>query len=224
MAAGQSAASVRKVHGVLSGVLDLAVRDRRIPSNAAAGVALPRVVEQRPRYLSAEQVARLAAVAAEPPNPRMASVYGQYRLALLVLAHCGLRWSELAALRVAAVDLLRRRIDVCEAVTEVNGARLVWGTPKSHERRSVPLPRFLVDELSVHLAGRESGDLVFTTPTGQPLRNRNARRAWFNRAAAAIGEPDLTPHGLRHTAASLAVSAGANVNAVQRMLGHAPQR
>jgi len=42
-----------------------------------------------------------------------------------------------------------------------------------------------------------------------------------NAAAAAIGEPGLTPHELRHTAASLAVSAGANVKAVQRMLGHA---
>jgi integrase len=52
------------------------------------------------------------------------------------------------------------------------------------------------------------------------LRNRNARRAWFDRAAAAIGEDGLTPHELRHTAASLAVSAGANVKAVQRMLGH----
>ena len=99
--------------------------------------------------------------------------------------------------------------------------RLVSGTPKSHERRSVPIPRFLADELTIHLAGREPRDLVFTTPTGQPLRNRNARRAWFDRAVAAIGEPDLTPHGLRHTAASLAVSAGANVKAVQRMLGHA---
>jgi integrase len=53
------------------------------------------------------------------------------------------------------------------------------------------------------------------------LRNRNARRSWFDAAAAAIDEPGLTPHELRHTAASLAVSAGANVKAVQRMLGHA---
>ena len=53
------------------------------------------------------------------------------------------------------------------------------------------------------------------------LRNRNARRDWFDAAAAAIGEPGLTPHELRHTAAPLAVSAGANVKAVQRMLGHA---
>ncbi len=53
------------------------------------------------------------------------------------------------------------------------------------------------------------------------LRNRNARSAWSDAAARAIGEPGLTPHELRHTAASLAIEVGANVKAVQRMLGHA---
>ena len=47
---------------------------------------------------------------------------------------------------------------------------------------------------------------------------RGARRAWFDEAAAVIG--GLTPHELRHTAASLAVSAGASVLGVQRLLGH----
>jgi integrase len=63
--------------------------------------------------------------------------------------------------------------------------------------------------------------MVFTSTDGDVLRNRNARRAWFDRAATAIGQTGLTPHELRHTAASLAMSAGANVEAVQRMLGHA---
>ena len=71
------------------------------------------------------------------------------------------------------------------------------------------------------MTGKSREDLVFTTANGAPLRNRNARRDWFDAAAAAMGEPGLTPHELRHTATSLAVSAGANVKAVQRMLGHA---
>ena len=140
---------------------------------------------------------------------------------MLVLAYTGLRWGELAALRVGRVDLLRRRIHVAESVTEVENGRLDWGLPKSHERRWVPLPRFLVDELAGHLAGRESDALVFATGAETPLRVSNARRGWFDRAAREIGVPGLTPHELRHTAASLGVSAGANVKAVQRMLGHA---
>lgn len=211
MASGQSAASVRKAFGVLSAVLAMAVRDRRISHNPAEGVSLPRLVERRVRYLTAEQVVRLASVAAEAPQPRLTLAYAQNGLAVLVLAYCGLRWGELAALRVGSVDLMRRRLHIVESMTEVNGARIVWGTPKTHETRWVPVPRFLVDGLARHIAGRGERDLVFTTPTGQPMRNRNARRSWFDRAAAAIGEPDLTPRGLRHTAASLAVSAGANV-------------
>jgi integrase len=224
-AEGQSGASVRKAHGVLLGILALAVRDKRIPANPALEVELPALREKERGYLTPAEVADLARQAATlpPDRPKRASdtAFPQYRLAVLMLAYCGLRWSELAALRVRRVDLMRRRIDVAEAVTEVNGARLEWGTPKSHEARSVPIPRFLADELIAHLAGKAPEDLVFTSPTGGVLRNRAARRDWFDRAAANIGKPGLTPHELRHTAASLAVSAGANVKAVQRILGHA---
>jgi integrase len=210
VAAGLSAGHVRKVVVVLSGVLGLAVRDRRLTSNPAAGLSLPRVHDRGRRYLTAAQVDDLATASGTPG-----------RLVVLTLAYCGLRWSELAALRVRRVDLMRRRLDVAESMTEVNGGRLVWGVPKSHESRSVPVPRFLVDELAQHLAGKGPDELVFTTATGAPLRNRNARRAWFDPAATSAGVEGLTPHELRHTAASLAVSAGANVKAVQRMLGHA---
>ena len=47
------------------------------------------------------------------------------------------------------------------------------------------------------------------------------RRAAFDEAAAAIGLPGLHPHELRHSAASLAIAAGADVKVVQQMLGHA---
>lgn len=224
-AAGQSGASVRKIHGVLSAILDLAVRDKRLPANPASGVSLPRTNARRRRYLDARQVEMLAMEAAKPPATRAeggtAEKYQSYRLAVFVLAYCGLRWSELAAVRTEHVDLMRRRLNIREAATEINGGVLIWGTPKSHEARAVPLPRFLADELALHLAGRAARDLVFTTVNGDVLRNRNARRSWFDDAATAIGETNLTPHELRHTAASLAISSGANVKAVQRMLGHA---
>jgi integrase len=109
---------------------------------------------------------------------------------------------------------------VVEAVSKVRG-KLIWGTPKSHQIRSVPIPRFLVDDLALVMAGKAQGDVVFTTRRGAVLRNLNFRRDVFDAAATAAGLDGLTPHELRHTAASLAVSAGANVKAVQRMLGHA---
>ncbi|MEU5945164.1 tyrosine-type recombinase/integrase [Micromonospora sp. NPDC047465] len=136
------------------------------------------------------------------------------------LAHTGLRWGESSALRVSRLDLLRRRVTVAVAFVEVSG-ELVEGTPKNHQRRSVPIPRFLVDELAAHVAGKRRNEMVFTAPNGGPLRNTNFRARVFGPAAASVGLVGLTPHDLRHTAASLAVAAGANVKAVQRMLGHA---
>ncbi|WP_295695835.1 site-specific integrase, partial [Lapillicoccus sp.] len=200
--------SVRQAHRVFSLMLTLAVRDGRIMRNPAEGVRLPRARKVEKRFLTHEQVTELADAA------------GEYRLVVLILAYCGLRYGELAALRVGRVDLLRRRLEVGESVTEVGG-RLVTGTPKSHQQRSVPVPRSLVDDLAVHMAGKAPDEYVFTSPTGSVLRLMNFRRRCFDRAAVVAGLEGLTPHELRHTAASLAVSAGANVKSVQRMLGHA---
>ncbi len=67
---------------------------------------------------------------------------------------------------------------------------------------------------------------MFTISRGDVLRVSNYRKRVFVPAVASLSEvrrvvPSITPHDLRHTAVSLAVSAGANVKAVQRMLGHA---
>ena len=52
------------------------------------------------------------------------------------------------------------------------------------------------------------------------LRNQNWRRAVWNEACVKAGVPGLVPHELRHTAASLAIAAGADIISVSRMLGH----
>jgi integrase len=210
-------ASVRYIHRVFSLIMELAVRDKRIPSNPATGVRLPQAANPDKRFLTPEQVHHLADAAAQYPIPEVGE---QYRVLILVLAFCGLRWGEMAALRVKRVDLMRRRLTVAESVVQV-GSRLVWGTPKSDAARSVPIPRSLVPMLTEVVAGKGADDLVFTTWRGKPLRNLNFRRDVFDRAAQDANLGKLTPHELRHTAASLAVSAGANVKAVQRMLGHA---
>jgi integrase len=127
---------------------------------------------------------------------------------------------ELVALTTRRVDLERRRIEIVEAITEVHG-RIIVGTTKTHQRRSVPIPRCLSDELALYLARKAPGDLVFTAPECGVLRNTNLRPRFFDPAVEKAGLPGLTPHELRHTAASLAVAAGANVKAVQQMLGHA---
>jgi integrase len=208
VAAGHAPGSVRQLHRVLSRMFDLAVRDGRIGRNPALRVPLPRPHRGEPRFLTAQEVMSLGEAA------------GNEGASIRVLALTGLRFGELTALRVKRVDLSRRRLVVAESATEVGG-RLVWSTPKSHQSRTVPLPLVLTPDLAPLLAGRSGDELVFTSPQGGPLRLNNWRRRVFNPACESCGMTGLTPHDLRHTAASLAVSAGANIKAVQRMLGHA---
>lgn len=205
--AGLSASRVRQAYHLFAAMLDAAVRDRRLSSNPAAGVDLPRLPELEHRYLTHAELADLAAACEE------------HELLVLVLGYCGLRWGEAAALRVRRVDTLRRRLTVAEAVTEINGVP-TWGTPKTHQTRSVPLPAFLCDRMAAHLAGRAGDDLVFVARRGGVLRVGNFRRRYFDPAARAVELDGLVPHELRHTAASLAIASGANVKGVQAMLGH----
>lgn len=204
---GYAAATLRQVHRVFSLMLTLAVRDRRLSHNPAEGVRLPRVNRKEPVFLSHDQVDKLAEACTG------------FELFVRLLAYTGLRWGEATALQVKRLDLMRRRLEVVRSAVDLGGVS--YGTPKSHQQRAVPIPRSIVDQLAIHVAGKNPEDLVFTTTRGAPLRNHNFRRRVFTPAAEAIGVPHLTPHDLRHTAASLAVQAGANVKAVQRMLGHA---
>lgn len=69
--------------------------------------------------------------------------------------------------------------------------------------------------------GKTRTGLVFASPEGAHLITPTVHpNSWWDRALLAAGLPPMTVHDLRHTAASLAISAGANVKAVQKMLGH----
>lgn len=202
------ATTVIRAHSVLSGVLDRAVRDGKLATNKAREVEnLPKKRPKRKIYLTHEKVTT------------MAENSGRWATLILLLSYCGLRWGEAVGLTVDDLDLLRRRVKIRRNAVQV-GAAFAVGSPKSNKDRSVPIPRFLVDDLSAACVGKARTALVFPGPDGTHLRRPNSQRGWFVSAARKAGEPDLTPHDLRHTAASLAVSAGANVKAIQRMLGH----
>lgn len=208
LAEGLSASRTRQAYQVLSAILADAVRARRLAVNPVAGAELPRITVTPRKYLTHEQVDQL-----------VQAVPARSRTFVLVLAYTGLRWGEATALRAGDYDPRRRRLMVERSVTEVRGAMIV-GAPKSHARRSVAVPASVAVELDAAAAGRAPDALLFPAARGGYRRNQNDRQRWWNDAAAAAGVPGLTPHELRHTAASLAVAAGANVLAVARMLGH----
>jgi integrase len=210
-----SAARKKQIYRVLCSILDLAVEDGRLPRNPAKSASgstkgmTPKASTHRThRYLSHKQLHAVAD-----------SIHPDSRALLLVLGYAGLRWGEATALRVQDIDLLRSRLNVRQAASDVAGV-LTYTTPKNHATRTVPMPAFLRAELEPLLDGKSMTDLLFTAPQGGAWRNANFRSRRFDKAVAAAGLQSLTPHELRHTAASLAVQAGANVKAIQRMLGH----
>lgn len=203
--AGCGASTVRLAYFLLRGFLNDAEKAQRIHSNPARQVGLPRKPERRHRYLTHEQVAVLAA---HMPTASHAALVN-------LLAYGGLRWGEAIALTVNDIDHQRERVHIDKAYSAVGG-KLVLGAPKTYAIREVPLPTFVVDMLWEQ-CGR---GLLFTARNGAPLRQNNYRRGVWLPAVQHANLPHITPHDLRHTCASLAVSAGANVLAVSRMLGH----
>lgn len=205
---GAGAVVVLRAYGILAGILDDAVKAKRLPKNPARGAEnLPRKPQRPHTYLTHTQVRQLA----EAADDRELLVY--------LLAYTGLRWGEATALRAKHVDLLRRRVSVVENAVLVKRT-VVVGTPKAHEIRTVGLPRFLADMLADHLDGLDRDALVFPGADGAHQKLPANGTGWLEQAVKRAGVPRVTAHDLRHTAASLAVQAGAHVKAVQKMMGH----
>ena len=186
------------------------MRSGRIRANPARGLGLPRVQRRDYIFLTHDQLHELAAAT------------GPWRVLVLLLGYTGLRWGEATALRVRDVDLGRRRIDVRRAFSDVGG-HIVLGTPKSHQSRTVPIPRFLARELLAQaVPGKKPEELVFTMPGGSMLRLPNWRSAVFLSARDRAGiSPRFRLHDLRHTAASLMIQAGYPPKMLQEIMGHA---
>lgn len=212
--ANLSSASARKHVLVLRGILDEAVREGRLGRNPAADVKLPPEQSRPMRVLEPGQVVDLAE-----------TFPAHYRPLVLTAAFVGLRWGELAGLRVGNVDPLRRTITVSEQLIEVSG-HLEWGPPKTQSAvRTVSVPSTVAETVGEHMATkavRMSG-LVFPTVQGRPLRRSNFRRRWKPRVERLFGGAELDGlvfHELRHTAASLAIAEGAHPLTVKERLGH----
>ena len=171
-------------------------------------------VERSPemRFATPEQVTKLAG-----------KVQQRYRALVLVAAYGGLRWGELANLRRRNIDLPRGTVEVVEQVTELAGA-LTVGPPKSRAgQRTVSLPASILPALRDHLerwAEPGPDGLVFAASEGSFMRHSNFRRRVWLKATKAAGLEGLRFHDLRHTAATLAVVAGATTKELMARMGH----
>jgi integrase len=215
--------SVRLIHATLRAMLNAAIEDGVILANPANKVGrtlrLVKSVDTRQQEIKAftrEQVAAFLATTARTA--------GRLYPLFLLLARTGMRLGE--ALQWEDLDFGAREIRVDRAFS---AGRLE--TPKSGHGRTVDMSRQLVQTLRRLEVGRKAETLrhgwremppwVFCSDAGTPFDANNVAKA-FKRALKAAGLPlHFSPHGLRHTFASLLLSAGVSPAYVQRQLGHA---
>jgi integrase len=209
-ARGLAPATVVKAYHLLGKVLAGAVDAGMIAQSPCRRVSLPKIEREEMRFLTPVEIARLAD-----------AIRPSYRALVLVGAYGGLRIGELAGLRRARVDLLRGTVEVAEIMTEVEG-KLQIGPPKTRaSRRTVGLPRAVVNALADHLApGGQPADFVFTSPQGGPLRITAFRYRTWRPATKAASLEGLRIHDLRHTAVALWIAAGASPKEVAVRAGH----
>jgi integrase len=204
--------SVEVVYRWVATVFKSAVADRLIPSSPCVNIKLPKKDDAELVPLSVEEVERLADAMPE-----------RYRALIVFDAGMGLRQGECFGLTIDRVDFLRRQVRVDRQLSSVRDGIPTFGPPKSQAGfRTVPVPAVVADALSAHLARFATGPagLVFTNKFGRPLQRSAFGTAWHRAAREAEIPKWATFHDLRHFYASLLISRGCSVKAVQRRLGH----
>lgn len=209
-----AAKTIRHNLGVLQAVLDVAVSERRIMTNPAREkVRVPRAPVTEKVFLTAAQV---HALGEEVPE--------FYKGFYWFLVSSGARFGEAAALR--PMDLLGGGLVRLRRAYSKAGQKSVLTDLKGHSLRTVAVPPAVEAELLKLAEGKPHDALLWEAPRkGGPLKPPSPGH-WLGAAVRRCHEADPTfpehlgVHSLRHTAASLLISSGANVKVVQQQLGH----
>jgi integrase/recombinase XerC len=202
-----SAVTIRRKLAAVRGVFKFMLREGVVPTNVARLVRTPKAPKKLPDVMTAEQANTLidgvAAGKLERPHP------ARDRAIFEVLYGCGLRVSELAGLNLH--DLDRK-----ECWLRVLG--------KGRKERQVPLPRQAAEALERYLNERpvvRDERAVFLNHRGTRLSSRGIAMIVKFYSTYLAGDPSLHPHSFRHAYATHLLSAGADLRAIQELLGHA---
>ena len=204
---GLSARSNARQLSALRGLFRFLVRERTVVEDPTRLLDCPRTTPRLPRVLTFEQVERLLA-APDPTTDR-----GTLHAAMLHLMYAsGLRVSELCALSVGDLDLERG---------------IVRARGKGGKRRLVPVGEVALVHVGRYLRDvrpkrtRPNQTVLFVSPRGGRFTRQGFWKIIRRHAAGAGISPLPSPHRLRHSFATHLLRGGADLRAVQAMLGHA---
>ena len=212
---GSKGGTVKGAHGILGMVMKEAMRSGIIESDPCAYTRFPRKERFEPTIITHDEARSI-----------MGAMPERFYAFVGVLAYCGLRYGEAAALRRGKVNLDSLEICVDESVTNAGG-QTVWGETKTYEKRIVTLPKFLRDALAIHMdkfTEDNSDSLVFTMSGGGWIQNNNFQKRYWNPVmkklvAEGVVSQRITPKDLRATCGSWVAASDGVLEAAKR-LGH----
>ncbi len=219
---GLSPKTVRYIHTIVHKALADARDAGLVASNIAERAKPPRPRAMAPTELRFWKPAELRTFLDLVREHRLVAAWH-------VSAMTGMRRGEVLGLRWGDVDLDTARIHVRQALVSV-AYQLVMSTPKNHRARVIDLDAGTVDQLRQHQkrqalervkwgADYDDRDLVFCKENGEPLHPQTYSQA-FERLVTRSSLPRIRLHDLRHTHATIALSAGIAPKVISERLGH----
>ncbi len=177
------------------------VREDKIHETPMAGIHGPKQEKYLPQFLDIEEMKKLL----DAPNAKTTA--GLRDKAILeTLYSTGARISELVGLRAADIDFLGE-------VIKLRG--------KGKKERLAPIGSVALSALKAYMAARRgAGNAVFLNKAGRALSTRGVQRLLEKYRKQCLLNKAITPHTLRHSFATHLLDAGANLRAVQELLGH----
>jgi site-specific recombinase XerD len=212
---GYARASVARRVGAIHTFYRWALANLEVERDPAVLLGRPKVVSRLPTVLRAGEAAALveSPAAPEEADELDLALATRDRAILELMYGSGLRVSEVAGLTLSRVDLERERV-------------LVFG--KGSKEREVPMSDFVREALAVYLErGRpamvppDGSDALFWNRRHRPIGPRDIRRLVGRYGRSTLAGRRVTPHTLRHSFATHLLEGGADIRAVQELLGHA---
>ena len=214
---GLSSRTVRYTHIVVKSAMQQAVRWRLLLENPADGLKVAQQPRNEMRALCVDQARTLLKAA-------QGTKYGPV---FAVALTTGMRPSEYLGLKWQDIDWARQTVSIVRSIRRLNGKWCFSDTKRSRSRRPIKLQSWIVALLrelqtkaSAHDLRPEAHDLVFRTPSGQPI-NADYLAKHFKTILDLAGVPRMRLYDLRHSAATIALAAGVSPKVVSEQLGHA---
>ena len=206
---GHGASSINKAVALLKQILKSAFDDELIRRNPVTGIEVPTVVPKDQKALTMHELKQLVAKCSD------------HKALLLVLGLMGLRISEATALQVRDIDLSKKILTVRQSHTHGADYRRIVSTTKTKKPRQINIPGPVLKELEPLILGMKVKDYVFQGAKGLgPISYSWFRKSVFTPAIDSLAFEGIGIHNLRHTAASLLISQGAQITTVSQILGH----